>query len=132
MIIKTPGDSIAYAKKLASRLTVGSVVCFEGPLGVGKTFLIKALCKQLGVVDEVTSPSYVLLNCYEGKVPIFHFDLYRLQEVEEVYELGLPECIEQGVCLIEWPELVEPMLPKDAIRLKMSFSQENLRQIEED
>ena len=99
---------------------------------MGKTFLIKALCKQLGVVDEVTSPSYVLLNCYEGKVPIFHFDLYRLQEVEEVYELGLPECIEQGVCLIEWPELVEPMLPKDAIRLKMSFSQENLRQIEED
>ena len=132
MILKTPADSSAYARDLAGKLSVGSVVTFKGPLGVGKTFLIKALCKELGVSEDVTSPSYVLMNCYSGRVPIFHFDLYRLQEVEEVYELGLQECMEQGVCLIEWPELVEELLPQEAIRLKMNFTKDNIREINEE
>ncbi len=132
MISKTPADSVRFAQKLAERLTVGSVVTFSGPLGVGKTFVIKALCKELGVSSEVTSPSYVLMNSYQGRVPIFHFDLYRLQDVEEVYELGLHECIEQGVCLIEWSELVEELLPRDTIKIKMSFKEDNIRQINEE
>ncbi len=132
MMIKTPADSVAYANQLAKKLSVGSVVTFTGPLGVGKTFLIKALCKALGVSAPVTSPSYVLMNCYQGRLPIFHFDLYRLQEVEEVYELGLQECMEQGVCLIEWPELASDLLPEGAIRLSLSFKKENIREINEE
>ena len=132
MIIKTLSDTDSYAHELATRLTVGSVVSLSGPLGVGKTSLIKALCKELGVEQEVTSPSFVLMNRYQGRVPIFHFDLYRLEEMEEVYELGLQECMEQGVCFIEWPELVEDLLPAEAIRLKMNFKKENVRQINEE
>ncbi len=132
MISKNLSDISSYAHELASRLTVGTVVSFSGPLGVGKTSLIKALCKELGVEQEVTSPSYVLMNHYQGRVPIFHFDLYRLEEKEEVYELGLQECMEQGVCFIEWPELVEDLLPAEAIRLKMKFKKENIRQINEE
>ncbi len=132
MIIRSKKDSTNYARALADRLAVGSVVTFDGPLGVGKTFLIKELCKRLGVTEEITSPSYVLMNCYQGRVPIFHLDLYRLQEVEELYELGLDECFQQGICLIEWSKLAEDLLPAGTIRVKMKFLEDNTRELNEE
>ncbi len=132
MIIRSKRDSQNYARNLADRLVVGSVVTFDGPLGVGKTFLIKELCKNLGVSEEITSPSYVLMNCYQGRVPIFHLDLYRLQEVDELYELGLDECFEQGICFIEWSKIAESLLPAGTIRVKMKFLEDNTRELNEE
>jgi len=82
-------------------------------LGSGKTTCVKGICAGLGVEEEVTSPTFTLINEYQGRLPVFHFDFYRISSVNELRDLGLDEYFYgDGICLIEWPEIVTDMLPK--------------------
>ncbi len=93
-----------------------------GNLGSGKTTCIKGICAGLGVEEEVTSPTFTLINEYHGRLPVFHFDFYRIGSVQELRELGLDEYFYgDGVCLIEWPEIVSDMLPKYHFEIHLSL-----------
>lgn len=100
------------------------VVAFYGPMGAGKTTLIKNLCHLMGVTDEVNSPTFAIVNEYvtdEGE-PVYHFDFYRIKKLEEAYDIGYENYFYSGhLCLIEWPELIEPLLPDHHIRVNISL-----------
>ena len=118
-----------------------SVIAFYGAMGAGKTTFIKALCEELGVTDTVTSPTFALVNEYsveergtrneERFSKVFHFDFYRIKRLEEVYDMGYEDYFYQknALCLIEWPELVEELLPDDALRVEISEESDGSRQI---
>jgi len=112
ILLKTENDTIKLAEKIAADLAGNEVIALYGELGTGKTFFSQALCKFLGVTEYVSSPSYVIMNEYEGFFHINHLDLYRLKSPEEVLELGLEEVMENGITIIEWPESAEIMLPQ--------------------
>lgn len=113
ILLKNKRDTALLAKKMAALLSKGSVVALYGQLGVGKTYFVNRLCHYMKIKDDVSSPSYVLLNCYQGSIPVFHYDLYRLQFVDEVFELGIEENYDRGITLIEWPEIAESILPEN-------------------
>jgi tRNA threonylcarbamoyladenosine biosynthesis protein TsaE len=104
---------------------------FYGPMGAGKTTLIKNLCQAWGVTEETSSPTYSLVNEYLGtEGSIYHFDFYRLEHVEEALEIGVEDYLYQGKrCLIEWPELVEDLLPSNAPGIEIQYRGENARTI---
>lgn len=92
-----------FGKFIGSNCFETSIITLNGQLGAGKTVLAKGIAKGLGINDNVTSPSFAILNIYSGKLPLYHFDLYRLSNIEEIYELGFDEYFDgDGVCLIEW------------------------------
>ena len=99
------------------------VFAFYGKMGAGKTTFIKAVCEEMGVADVITSPTFAIVNEYacEGSgQTIFHFDFYRIKMIEEVYDMGYEDYFYGGaVCFIEWPELVEELLPEDAVRVSI-------------
>ena len=100
------------------------IVCFYVSIGAGKTTLIQAICNQLGVADKVVSPTFALVNEYKADegTPVFHFDFYRINKIEEVFDFGYEEYFysSEGICLIEWPELIESLLPEEGvIRIKI-------------
>ena len=99
--LKSEDDTIEFAKELAPKLKNGDVLALYGELGAGKTFFTQRLCKFLGVKENVSSPSYVLMNEYLGNYIIRHLDLYRLDAVEEILELGLHELYEEAITIIE-------------------------------
>jgi tRNA threonylcarbamoyladenosine biosynthesis protein TsaE len=108
------------------------IVAFYGAMGVGKTTLIKALCNVLGVSDQVGSPTFTLVNEYktaEGLM-VYHFDFYRIKKIEEAYDLGCDEYFNsEGFCFIEWPELIEELLPQDVVRLSIRELPQGVREI---
>ena len=101
------------------------VLAFYGGMGAGKTTFIKAICEQLGVEDVITSPTFAIVNEYTSHSPlltvhssIYHFDFYRIKKLEEVYDMGYEDYFYSGgLCLIEWPELIEDILPDDAMKI---------------
>lgn len=113
--------TVDLAEKLAAEIVKGDVLALYGELGSGKTFFTQHLCHFLGVKENVSSPSYVLMNEYHGKFSIAHLDFYRLGGIEEVLELGLHDIFESGVTIIEWPEVGEEILPEHTRRLRFSF-----------
>ena len=106
-----------------------SVIAFYGKMGAGKTTFIKALCAELGVNDEVTSPTFAIVNEYGQNV--FHFDFYRIKRLEEVYDLGYEDYFyrKDALCLIEWPELIEELLPDDTLRVEISEEADGTRKL---
>ena len=117
-------DTINLAKAIAPELKVGDVVALYGELGTGKTFLTQWICRFLGVKEYTSSPSYVLVNEYIGKFPICHVDLYRLDSIDEVLELGIYEIFEKNLTIIEWAEKAKKLLPENTIHIWLEF--ENL------
>lgn len=107
--------------RLAKQLKPSSVVTFNGNLGSGKTTFIRGLCHTLNVQEHVTSPTFTLINEYNGDIPIYHFDFYRLNSDMELHDLGVDEYFEgDGISLIEWPEIVKEWLPEDRIEIYLS------------
>jgi len=111
------------AESIASQVNIGDVLALSGELGAGKTFFTQCFCKHLGVTEYVSSPSYILLNEYLGKFPIAHFDLYRLDSLDEVLETGLPDFIELRVTVIEWYEVARNLLPENTIYLDFEITE---------
>ena len=105
---------------LISKREEADVIAFYGSMGAGKTTLIKDLCHRMGVTDEVNSPTFAIVNEYvtEGGESVYHFDFYRIKKLEEAYEIGYENYFYSGnLCLIEWPELIEPLLPERYLRV---------------
>ena len=108
------------------------VLTFEGEIGAGKTTLIKEICRQLGVIDEVSSPTFALVHEYQAGagVPVYHADLYRLRSIEEALDIGISSYLDSGQwCLVEWPALIEPLLPADCCRIKLEFVDYSTRKV---
>lgn len=110
-----------------------SLWCFEGEMGSGKTTLIQSVCASLGVKDEVTSPTFSLVNEYQSASgnPIYHFDFYRIRNLEEVFDIGYEDYFYSGhLCLIEWPSLIEPLLEQETtLRIQLTKTSEAERSI---
>ena len=113
-ISNSPTETEALGEALAARLTAGTVVAFTGDLGAGKTAFTRGLARGLGVPDRVTSPTFTIVQIYEGgRMPFYHFDVYRIGDVEEMEEIGYEDCFYgEGLCLIEWANLIEEILPE--------------------
>ena len=120
-ILTSLGDTEAVAKDLANRLTCPKVIAFTGQLGAGKTTFIKYLCKHLGYDGEVTSPTFTIMNCYEGRFPIYHYDMYRLNGADALYDIGYYDYEDSGISLIEWSENVRDGLEGDIITIDLKY-----------
>ena len=111
----------------------GNVIAFYGNMGSGKTTFIKALCEELGVEDEVTSPTFAIVNeytCTNAPSKIYHFDFYRIKKLEEVYDMGYEDYFySDSLCLIEWPELIEELLPDDVTKVHIIEQSDGSRKI---
>ena len=106
---------------------------FYGPMGAGKTTFIRAVCEALGTTDVVTSPTFAIINEYNTRSgrPIYHFDFYRIRRLAEVYDIGYEDYFygSDGICLMEWPELVEPLLPPETVRVTIAVQPDGTRTI---
>ncbi|MCX6354653.1 MAG: tRNA (adenosine(37)-N6)-threonylcarbamoyltransferase complex ATPase subunit type 1 TsaE [Candidatus Aureabacteria bacterium] len=128
----SPEETRALGEKIGSRLRAGAVVALFGELGSGKTCLVQGVASGLGVDPSVTvnSPSYVLINEYPGRIPLFHFDFYRVHDWREVYDLGWDDYLDKGgVIAIEWAERMNNLLPEEHIRIDLQITGENSRSI---
>ena len=107
------------------------VFAFYGKMGAGKTTFIKAICEELGVDDVITSPTFAIVNEYTAQGdPVYHFDFYRIKKLEEVYDMGFEDYFYSGaLCLIEWPELIEDVLPEDAVKVTIQEKEDGSRAI---
>lgn len=127
-------DSLSDLPKVADlvleSLNGRNVVAFFAPMGAGKTTLISTLMETLGSEDIVTSPTFALVNQYytETREPVYHFDFYRINSINEAFDMGYEEYFYSGdLCLVEWPEKVEPLLPDDTMVVKIEIIDENTR-----
>ena len=110
--------------KLGKLLTPGSVICLIGDLGAGKTTMTQSLARAIGVDDYITSPTFTIVNEYEGNMPLYHFDVYRIGSSEEMYDIGYDEYINSdGVCIIEWANLIEDILPDEYLYIEMNYKE---------
>lgn len=115
---KSPEETYSFGQYLAKVLGPGQVVCLAGDLGAGKTLLVQGLAKALGIEDVVNSPTFTILNVYEGTFPIYHFDLYRLDYAEELVEVGFYEyTAAAGLAIVEWPNKFPEELPEEHLWL---------------
>ena len=120
------------AKELISAFNDDRVFAFYGKMGAGKTTFIQSICRALGSDDNVTSPTFALINEYNTAEldSIFHFDFYRIKDIEEAFDLGYEDYIYSGsYCLIEWPEMIEPLLPEKMVEVKIEVQEDDTRLI---
>ena len=115
-------ETEALGARLAERLTPGAVVACRGDLGVGKTAFTRGLARGLECRERVTSPTFTIVNEYEGgRLPLFHFDLYRLEGAEDLFDIGWDDYLDRGgVCAVEWSERVEEALPEEAVTVAIA------------
>ena len=120
-------DNVAQA--VIEALDDRTVVAFDAPMGAGKTTLISRIVALLGAEDDVTSPTFAIVNQYEGsEVTIYHFDMYRIERIEEALDFGCEEYFASGaLCLVEWPEKIEPLLPEDTMVVKIEILSDSAR-----
>ena len=120
--IKSLDELDMVAQAVLNSLEGRTVVALDAPMGAGKTTLISRIAEQLGAEDDVTSPTFAIVNEYVGERVIYHFDMYRIERVEEALDFGCEEYISSGeLCLIEWPEKIEPLLPEDTMVVKIEI-----------
>ena len=122
----------SIAEKLINQFPDQRIFAFYGKMGAGKTTFIQGVCKFLGTNDNVTSPTFALINEYKTRQQksIFHFDFYRIKDIEEAFDLGYEDYLYSGnYCLIEWPEMIEPLLPEKIVKVKIEVDEDGVRNI---
>ncbi len=123
----------AAAREFIDQIGTHKVFAFYGKMGAGKTTFIKAVCEELGVKDVITSPTFAIVNEYEipdDGASLYHFDFYRIKKLEEVYDMGYEDYFYSGsLCFIEWPELIEELLPDDAVSVTITENTDGSRTI---
>jgi tRNA threonylcarbamoyladenosine biosynthesis protein TsaE len=133
IVINNIKDINKAAQTFIDYMPEGNVIAFYGNMGAGKTTFIKALCEELGVEDEVTSPTFAIVNeytCTNAPSKIYHFDFYRIKKLEEVYDMGYEDYFySDSLCLIEWPELIEELLPDDVTKVHIIEQSDGSRKI---
>lgn len=114
-------ETYKIAKELAEHAKAGEVYCLSGDLGVGKTVFTKGFAAGLGITEPVSSPTFTIVQIYEeGRLPLYHFDVYRIEDIEEMEEIGYEDCFYgEGVCLIEWAELIKEILPENCKKIRL-------------
>ena len=119
-------ETEAAGEALARRLRPGTVLAYQGGLGMGKTAFTRGLARGLGCGVRVTSPTFTIVNEYEGRIPLFHFDMYRLPDADALFDIGWEDYLGRGgVCAVEWSERVEDALPEDTVWVRIRRSPEN-------
>lgn len=115
-------ETFAFGKKIGESAGPGQVYALTGDLGVGKTVFTQGVAAGLGITEAVNSPTFTILQIYEsGRLPFYHFDVYRIGDIEEMEEIGYEDCFYgEGVCLVEWAGLIEEILPENYIRIEIS------------
>lgn len=133
ILSKSENETVGLGREFAKRLESGSFVALYGDLGAGKTQFVKGICDALKVNEVVNSPTFTIVNEYHGTLPVFHIDLYRMKNTEEIFGIGFDEYIEAGgVCLVEWAEKLEGIIPKKRFDVRMSVVDDNTREINVD
>ncbi|HEY0978100.1 MAG TPA: tRNA (adenosine(37)-N6)-threonylcarbamoyltransferase complex ATPase subunit type 1 TsaE [Flavobacteriales bacterium] len=133
LTLRQPSDTLEAARFVLQGHRDARVFAFHGELGAGKTTLIKALCAELGVAAGTSSPSFAIVNEYRtaSGEPVYHFDLYRLRNAEELEGIGFVEYVDSGsYCFVEWPELAEHLLPPDTVHLRIRIGDDGTRFLE--
>ena len=127
----TEEETKEIGRKIGRVVETGTVVSLQGPLGAGKTVIAKGVAESLGITEAIVSPTFTLVQEYEGRLPLYHLDLYRLDGVDDFEGIGGEELLySQGVTLIEWSEKIEKILPLDTIRISLSIQEDGSREIE--
>jgi len=122
-VIKDEFDTREFGLELAKELKSGDKIALVGELGTGKTTLTKSIAEGLGIKEMITSPTFTIVQEYhDGRLPLYHFDVYRINDIEEMYELGYEEYFfGQGVCIIEWADLIMDIIPEESIIIKIEY-----------
>ena len=130
LVSESPDETAAIGRRIAALLGSGDTVLLIGELGAGKTALTKAIAAGLGVTEEVSSPTFTLVNEYRGRLPVFHFDLYRLDDPDEAIDLGYDDYLNaEGVLIVEWADKAPDLWPDDHLRIEIERIGETARQL---
>lgn len=121
--IQNEKETEKFGINLASEVKAGTVIALYGDIGAGKTTLTKSIAKGLGVEDVITSPTFNIVKEYDGgRLPLYHFDVYRIGDVDEMYELGYEEYFfGNGVCVVEWADIIEDIIPEEALKIYIEY-----------
>ncbi len=133
VICKNENETKMFAKNLASILKKGDVIVLSGELGAGKTKFVEGILEKFNLEDEISSPTFTIVNEYKNsEISIYHFDLYRLSDIYEFENIGGEEYFDKGICIFEWGELIEDILPNDYIKIKFERigNEDNFRKLE--
>lgn len=131
IITNSEKETYDVGYKIGKLLKKGDVISLNGDLGAGKTHLTKGIAAGLEVDDYITSPTFNIVNEYQGRLPFYHFDVYRIDDIYEMYEIGFDEYLYgEGVCVVEWGDMVEELLPKDKIYIYIKKLEDNVREIQ--
>lgn len=126
----TPNNIDEVAKEFVAHIGDAKIFAFYGEMGAGKTTFITAICRALGVTEPITSPTFAIVNEYEAEADgiIYHFDCYRLETVQDALNIGIEEYFADGnICLIEWAENIEPLLPKETVKVRIKVAENGVR-----
>ena len=127
-VSRSEKDTFDFAFDFASRVNGNQVVCLNGELGAGKTVFVKGFCKFFEI-DEISSPTFTLVNEYDGSKPVFHFDVYRLSDEDEFFAIGGDEYFDKGICIIEWSDVIKDVIPDNAIDVRIEKIDDDTRRI---
>jgi len=130
IVSTAPEQSFSFGRQLGQLLQEGSVLCLIGDLGAGKTLLVQGIAQGLGLNEEITSPTFTVMNVYEGTIPVYHFDLYRLESPEQLVDIGFDEYTNAGgIAIIEWPDKFPGFMPDSYLRIELIKTGDNDRLI---
>lgn len=123
--MKNEAETVGFGIELGRNAKPGTVIALTGDLGAGKTTLTKSIAKGLGIEDVITSPTFTIVKEYEtGRLPLYHFDVYRIGDIDEMYELGYEEYFfGQGVCVVEWADLIDEIMPEETLRINIEYGE---------
>ena len=124
-LLKNTKDTLSLGKRIAKGLEPGAVIALTGPLGAGKTTLAQAIARGLCVSERMASPTFTIVQEYRsGRLPLFHFDVYRVSDPDELFEIGFEEYLHAGgVCLIEWADLIEDVMPENTVWIRLEYGE---------
>lgn len=127
-------DTFAIGMQLGKTVNGGTVICLTGDLGVGKTVFTAGFAEGLGITEPICSPTFTIVQVYEeGRLPLYHFDVYRIDDPEEMYEIGYEEYFYgDGLCVVEWADKIEELLPEDVKVIRLSYGSAEEERIAED
>jgi tRNA threonylcarbamoyladenosine biosynthesis protein TsaE len=132
LLSASPAETRQLGRLLGQLLRPGDLLCLQGDLGAGKTTLTQGIAEGWGSADSVSSPTFVMVNLYRAAdgTPLYHMDAYRVESLPEAAELGLDDMLAEGALIVEWPERIEPLLPKERLWLRLTHVSETERQVE--